>query len=92
MIIFLFSYFSQNIIGIICSFKTLLVLFWFRCSKIDKNSKIIYGGSVNLDNCSTLLQVSGIEGLLIGGASLVYDKFVEILKITLETERVLLEG
>jgi triosephosphate isomerase len=31
---------------------------------------ILYGGSVNRDNASSLLAAPGVEGLLVGGASL----------------------
>jgi triosephosphate isomerase len=31
---------------------------------------ILYGGSVNRDNARSLLDASGVDGLLVGGASL----------------------
>lgn len=38
-----------------------------------------YGGSVNPENIEMLLQVPGMSGFLIGGASLDIEKFVELL-------------
>ena len=35
-----------------------------------KGMPILYGGSVNRDNAKSLLQASGVDGLLVGGASL----------------------
>ncbi|HMS65003.1 MAG TPA: triose-phosphate isomerase [Ignavibacteria bacterium] len=42
---------------------------------------IIYGGSVNLKNSRELLSSCGIDGALIGGASLKADEFSEIVNI-----------
>jgi len=39
---------------------------------------IIYGGSVKSDNASELLKMSDIDGLLVGGASLVASEFLSI--------------
>lgn len=52
----------------------------------NKNLKILYGGSVTSDNCQEILKISGIGGLLIGGASLIYDRFIRILKAAFEIE------
>ncbi|MCB1119049.1 MAG: triosephosphate isomerase, partial [Chlamydiia bacterium] len=41
---------------------------------------ILYGGSVNADNASALLQQPEIDGLLIGGASLSADHFAAIVQ------------
>lgn len=41
-----------------------------------------YGGSVNIDNCSDLINQSNIDGLLIGGASLNVESFKNILAKT----------
>jgi triosephosphate isomerase len=40
----------------------------------------IYGGSVNASNAAALLNCSGVDGLLIGGASLRIDEFKLIVK------------
>lgn len=42
--------------------------------------KILYGGSVNSINFSGYLKSEGINGLLVGGASLKADEFVKICK------------
>lgn len=46
--------------------------------KAEKVS-IIYGGSVNTDNARTFAEKSDIDGLLIGGASLISESFYNIL-------------
>lgn len=43
--------------------------------------RIIYGGSVKVQNAEELLRQENIDGALIGGASLDYESFAEILKI-----------
>lgn len=55
--------------------------------KLGKESaqmRILYGGSVNEKDASGFLQAGGVDGLLVGKASLDVKKFVEILK-TCET-------
>ncbi len=42
--------------------------------------RILYGGSVNTDNASAYLGLDGVDGLLIGGASLNYEEFAKIIK------------
>jgi len=41
--------------------------------------KILYGGSVNSSNAKGFIQEAGMNGLLIGGASLYADEFLKIL-------------
>jgi triosephosphate isomerase len=43
--------------------------------------RVLYGGSVEPDNCRTYLNLSGVDGLLVGGASLNYEEFAKIVKI-----------
>lgn len=43
--------------------------------------RIMYGGSVNPKNAEELISVGGIDGFLVGGASLRADDFVAIIKI-----------
>jgi len=43
--------------------------------------RIIYGGSVKVDNIKELLEMENIDGALIGGAGLDADSFVKIVKI-----------
>ena len=50
-------------------------------SEIDKcytSIKLLYGGSVSSDNASSLMKTKYIDGLLVGGASLISKKFIEI--------------
>jgi len=42
---------------------------------------VLYGGSVNTDTAGGYLDVQGIDGLLIGGASLIADSFCGIVEI-----------
>lgn len=42
--------------------------------------KILYGGSVNAKNAAGYLKKSGVDGLLVGGASLDAGEFTNILK------------
>lgn len=43
--------------------------------------RIIYGGSVNVDNIEDLINMDNIDGALIGGAGLNAESFVSIVKI-----------
>lgn len=47
-----------------------------------ENIRVLYGGSVNVENCADLLKEDNIDGLLIGGASLNIDSFTNILAKT----------
>ncbi len=52
-------------------------------SKIISNSEkvsILYGGSVNPDNCEKILNLKHVDGFLIGGASLDPEKFLNIYR------------
>ncbi len=42
---------------------------------------IIYGGSISPSNAGAYLTIPGVNGLLVGSASLVADQFVEIIEI-----------
>ena len=42
--------------------------------------RILYGGSVSPDNAPALMAVEGIDGLLVGGASLQADTFIPIIE------------
>ncbi|KAJ1604595.1 putative triosephosphate isomerase [Cryptosporidium serpentis] len=48
---------------------------------ISSNTRIIYGGSVNPENCNELINCADIDGFLVGGASL-KPSFVEIINCT----------
>ena len=43
-----------------------------------QNLKIIYGGSVNKENCSKIFELKTVHGALIGGASLKFKDFLAI--------------
>lgn len=45
---------------------------------------ILYGGSVTTKNCNSILKVPKVGGLLIGGASLTYDVFTQIIESVFE--------
>jgi triosephosphate isomerase len=45
---------------------------------VAQNMQIIYGGSVKAENAEELLKMSDIDGLLVGGASLVVAEFLSI--------------
>lgn len=47
-----------------------------------KMPKIIYGGSVDDKNCQEFLEQGGVDGLLVGAASLSPDKFSKIIEIS----------
>ena len=47
-----------------------------------KNSRILYGGSVNPNNIRDLSEINQIDGFLIGGASQNQNKFIDIIKKT----------
>ncbi len=49
--------------------------------KESKNTQILYGGSVNSANANKLISIDGVNGFLIGGASLDIVKFREIITI-----------
>ncbi|MHC4515789.1 MAG: triose-phosphate isomerase, partial [Planctomycetota bacterium] len=42
--------------------------------------RILYGGSVSPDNATALMAVDGVDGLLVGGASLKADTFIPIIE------------
>ena len=49
-----------------------------RYSEFKKPIKLLYGGSVSPDNAESLMETRYIDGLLIGGASLITKKFIDI--------------
>lgn len=42
---------------------------------------ILFGGSVNHSNAGAYLTVPGVNGLLVGGASLILDEFADIIEV-----------
>ena len=45
-----------------------------------KNIRVLYGGSVTADSAADYLATEGVDGLLVGGASLEAHAFIEIVK------------
>ena len=70
--------------GLVPSPEELASIFKFirnTVNKMNKNYssiKILYGGSVSEDNAPSLIDTEYIDGLLIGGASLIAKKFIDI--------------
>ncbi len=48
--------------------------------EIAEEIPILYGGSVNPNNAGAYLTIPGVNGLLIGGSSLISDHFVDIIE------------
>lgn len=48
---------------------------------------ILYGGSVKLDNAKSILDLENIDGLLVGGASLIAPEFVGMVDIAAELSK-----
>ena len=42
--------------------------------------RIVYGGSVNKKNCSEIINITGVDGALVGGASLTASNFSQIVR------------
>lgn len=55
--------------------------------KIADAIPILYGGSVNADNARSYLDTPGVDGLLVGGASLKADQFATICEQAYEATR-----
>jgi triosephosphate isomerase len=58
--------------------------------RVAQRSRILYGGSVTADTARGYLEIDGIDGLLVGGASLNYHQFSDIVdaafRLTQETD------
>lgn len=50
-----------------------------RFGDVSKNVRVLYGGSVNKDNSRAYVDIKGINGLLVGGASLDAHTFEQII-------------
>lgn len=48
--------------------------------KVAENTPVLFGGSVNPSNAGAYLMVSGVNGLLMGGSSLILGEFVDIIE------------
>ena len=51
-------------------------------SNLDIYPAVLYGGSVNLGNCEEIISSTGVDGLLIGGASLNSETFSKIYNLS----------
>lgn len=49
--------------------------------KAGKQVRVLYGGSVSAENTSAFLGAEGVDGLLVGGASLRADEFAKIVEL-----------
>ena len=47
--------------------------------KVADKVPVLFGGSVNPSNAGSYLMVPGVNGLLIGGASLILNEFIDII-------------
>ena len=70
--------------GILPPFDYLDVLFTWLAQKVQKESlgikwRFLYGGSVSVENASELCTIKDVDGLLIGSASLDFQKFEKIV-------------
>lgn len=54
--------------------------------KAADSVRVLYGGSVNRDSAATYLKTDGIDGLLVGGASLNRHEFAEIVEAAHDIE------
>ena len=57
-------------------------------ARTAQSIRVLYGGSVTTDNASSVLSVEGVDGLLVGGASLDVRNFAEIIKKAYGTKEV----
>ena len=70
--------------GLVPTLTELASIFNFIRCTIDKEDtkyssiKVLYGGSVTPDNAASLMETSHMDGLLVGGASLISKKFIDI--------------
>ena len=50
-------------------------------AEVEAQIPVLYGGSVNPSNAGAYLTIPGVNGLLIGGSSLIADHFIEIIDL-----------
>lgn len=55
--------------------------------KVAEKVPILFGGSVNPSNAGAYLTVPGVNGLLIGGASLILNEFADIIETAKRVKR-----
>lgn len=49
-------------------------------AKASEEMRVLYGGSVNASNATGFLEVNGVDGFLVGGASLKAEEFASIVE------------
>jgi triosephosphate isomerase (TIM) len=49
-------------------------------SKVAKNARLVYGGSVDHSSMADISKIKYLDGVLVGGASLKFNEFIKILK------------
>ena len=49
-------------------------------STLEIYAPLLYGGSVNQNNASDIANIAGVDGVLVGGASLKADNFGQIIR------------
>ena len=47
---------------------------------LSRAARVLYGGSVNADNAASLMNEGGVDGFLVGGASLKAESFMAIIQ------------
>ena len=55
--------------------------------KSSKDIQVLYGGSIQPSSAADYSNISGIDGLLVGGASINLDKFSQIVEKVYETTK-----
>jgi len=60
----------------------------FGMQTVSKNFKIIYGGSINSKNVDGFADLDGIDGLLVGSASLDADEFYKVSQSIVKSKKI----
>ena len=68
--------FAEEVHGLICAY---LEKSWGK--EVGSHIPLLYGGSVKLSNIQLLIEKSNIDGVLIGGASLDAETFIQMIQI-----------
>jgi triosephosphate isomerase len=63
-----------------CSVDEAKKAFDFIRKFVKPKTKILYGGSVKSENSGSYIKEAGANGLLVGGASLIAEEFIKIVK------------
>lgn len=56
----------------------------FGMKVVNKNFKIIYGGSINSGNVKGFVDLENLDGMLVGGASLDVNEFLKVVKAVIK--------